>query len=93
VGRSREIILGQVLAVFVREGLVDPTRKYVDQRGMDALGRMGGHGYVRTRDYFDLPTMSVAQWEQSERAWRGNGHAANDPPFSTPAPGITSQQE
>ncbi len=67
LGRSREIILGQVLAVFVREGLVDPDKKYVDQRGMDALGRMGGHGYVRTRDYFDLPTMSVAQWEQRKR--------------------------
>jgi len=64
VGRSREIILGQVLGVFIRDGLVDPKTKYVDQRGMDAIGRMGGHGYARTRDYFDLPTMSVAQWEQ-----------------------------
>jgi len=66
VGRSREIILGKVLAVFLREGLVDRASKYVDQRGMDAIGRMGGHGYARTRDYFDLPTMTVSEWQQQK---------------------------
>jgi flavin reductase (DIM6/NTAB) family NADH-FMN oxidoreductase RutF len=68
VGRSREIILGEVRGVFIREGLVDRVRKYVDQRGMDAIGRMGGDGYTRTRDYFDLPTMSVAQWQERRAA-------------------------
>ena len=62
VGRSREIVLGQVLGCFVREGLADPATKHVDQRGMDAIGRLGGHGYSRIRDQFDLPTMSVADW-------------------------------
>ena len=32
------------------------------KRRLDAIGRMGGHGYATTRDYFDLPTMSVADW-------------------------------
>jgi len=75
VGRSREIILGEVLGIFLREGLVDVDKKYVDQAGMDAIGRMGGQGYVSTRDYFDLPSMSVAQWEQrqQDQAARGNG--------------------
>jgi flavin reductase (DIM6/NTAB) family NADH-FMN oxidoreductase RutF len=77
VGHSREIILGEVLGIFVREGLVDAGRKYVDQRGMDAIGRMGGHGYARTRDYFDLPTMSVAQWQQREQALRDARRANN----------------
>lgn len=67
VGRSREIILGEVLGIFVREGLVDRSKKHVDQRGMDAIGRMGGHGYARTRDYFDLPTMSVAEWQRYQQ--------------------------
>jgi flavin reductase (DIM6/NTAB) family NADH-FMN oxidoreductase RutF len=66
VGKSREIILGLVLGCFVREGTVDPVRKHVDQRKMDALGRLGGHGYCRIRDQFDLPTMSVAEWERGE---------------------------
>lgn len=64
VGKSREIILGEVLGVFIREGAVDPETKYVDPVAMDAIGRMGGHGYARTRDVFDLPTMTVTQWEE-----------------------------
>lgn len=66
VGKSREIVLGLVLGCFVREGAVDPLTKHVDQRRMDALGRLGGHGYARTRDQFDLPTMSVADWERRQ---------------------------
>ncbi|MEZ5935625.1 MAG: flavin reductase family protein [Alphaproteobacteria bacterium] len=56
VGKSREIILGRVLTAFIREDIVDPVRHHVDPRGLDAVGRMGGDGYARTRDYFDLPT-------------------------------------
>jgi hypothetical protein len=56
----------------VREGLVDRTKKYVDQRGMDAIGRMGGDGYARTRDYFDLRTLSLGQWERREETHRKN---------------------
>jgi flavin reductase (DIM6/NTAB) family NADH-FMN oxidoreductase RutF len=63
VGKSREIVLGRVLAVHVRAGLVDTENFYIDQLGLDAVGRMGGHGYARTRDQFDLRTMSVADWD------------------------------
>ncbi|MBL8587965.1 MAG: flavin reductase family protein, partial [Methylobacteriaceae bacterium] len=62
IGRSREIVLGRVLAVHVRRDLVDAETFHVDQIGLDAVGRMGGHGYARTRDQFDLPTMSHADW-------------------------------
>jgi flavin reductase (DIM6/NTAB) family NADH-FMN oxidoreductase RutF len=59
VGKSREIILGLVVGCFIREGVVNPVNKHVDQRKMDAIGRLGGHGYSRIRDQFDLPTMSL----------------------------------
>ena len=62
VGRSREIILGEVLGMFIRSGAVDPATKYVDQRMMDAIGRMGGHGYATTRDQFELKTPPLAEW-------------------------------
>lgn len=65
VGRSREIILGQVVAAHIREDAVDPDNHYVDQAAIDAIGRMGGHGYVRTRSYFDLRTMSAQDWQQA----------------------------
>jgi flavin reductase (DIM6/NTAB) family NADH-FMN oxidoreductase RutF len=62
VGRAREIILGEVLGIFVREDLVD-DRLHVDQHGMDAIGRLGGYSYARTRDQFEIKTQSVEEWE------------------------------
>jgi hypothetical protein len=53
--------------------LIDPKTLYIDQLGLDAIGRMGGHGYARTRDYFDLPTRSLQAWTEApgggERFW------------------------
>ncbi|WP_371230979.1 flavin reductase family protein [Pseudomonas sp. QE6] len=73
IGQSREIILGEVLMAHVRDDLIDPATLYIDQLGLDAIGRMGGHGYSRTREYFDLPTRSLKQWTEEpgagERLW------------------------
>lgn len=60
IGTSREIILGEVVHAHYRSGVVDPANLHVDPVALDAVGRMGGHGYASTRDYFDLPTFSVA---------------------------------
>lgn len=68
LGRSREIVLGEVVNMHIRADLVDQERFYVDQLALDAIGRMGGHGYSTTRDQFDLPTMSVDQWAAIKRA-------------------------
>jgi flavin reductase (DIM6/NTAB) family NADH-FMN oxidoreductase RutF len=67
ISRSREIILGKVVAAHLRPDVVDRDRFYVDPHALDAVGRMGGHGYARTRDYFDLPTMTVEQWTERQR--------------------------
>jgi flavin reductase (DIM6/NTAB) family NADH-FMN oxidoreductase RutF len=75
IGQSREIILGEVLMAHVRDDLIDPATLYIDQLGLDAIGRMGGHGYARTREYFDLPTRSLPQWLElpggGDRIWKG----------------------
>lgn len=74
IGQSREIILGEVLMAHVRDDLIDPATLHIDQLGLDAIGRMGGHGYARTREYFDLPTRSLQQWGEApgggERRWQ-----------------------
>ena len=67
LGRSREIVLGEVVNMHIRADLVDQERFYVDQLALNAVGRMGGHGYSTTRDQFDLPTMSVDQWTAMKR--------------------------
>jgi flavin reductase (DIM6/NTAB) family NADH-FMN oxidoreductase RutF len=64
IGTSREIILGEVVHAHLHAAVVDPEKLYVDPHALDAVGRMGGHGYARTRDYFDLPTMSVADYRR-----------------------------
>jgi len=66
IGNSREIILGEVVYAHLHRGIVN-ERLHVDHVGLDAIGRMGGHGYATTRDYFELPTMTVEQWEKETR--------------------------
>ena len=66
LGKSREIVLGEVVRMHIREDLVDQERFYIDQLGLDAIGRMGGHGYSTTREQFDLPTMSHEQWQATK---------------------------
>lgn len=68
IGNSREIILGEVVYAHFRADTIDPQKLYVDPAALDAIGRMGGHGYATTRDYFDLPTMSVPVWESDPGA-------------------------
>jgi flavin reductase (DIM6/NTAB) family NADH-FMN oxidoreductase RutF len=46
------IVLGQVVRFHVRENLVDDFR--VDPAGLDAVGRMAGTTWVRTRDRIEL---------------------------------------
>ncbi|MCB1486213.1 MAG: flavin reductase family protein [Bauldia sp.] len=62
VGPAREIVLGEVLGLFVRSDLVDPSNLHIDQIGMDAIGRLGGHLYARTRDQFEIVTRTPEAW-------------------------------
>ncbi|MEO6014476.1 MAG: flavin reductase family protein [Devosia sp.] len=62
VGKAREIILGEVLGVFVRDDAIDPENLHIDQLKMDAIGRLGGHSYTKTREQFDIKTLTPDQW-------------------------------
>ncbi len=62
VGRAREIVLGRVEGAFIREPLVDRETLHIDQMGMDAVGRLGGHLYARQRDQFEIVTQSPEAW-------------------------------
>lgn len=68
VGRAREIILGEVVGLFVRSDAVDPGNLHIDQLKMDAIGRLGGHSYSRTRDQFDIKTQTVEEWNAGAAA-------------------------
>ncbi len=48
------IVIGEVVSVYAADGLIN-ERYHVDPDMLDAIGRMGGLGYCRTRERFELP--------------------------------------
>ncbi|MBB4000729.1 flavin reductase family protein [Aureimonas pseudogalii] len=67
VSPAREIILGEVVGLFVRSDALDPSNLHIDQQVMDVVGRMGGYTYARTRDQFDIKTPSKEDWAGRSR--------------------------
>ena len=65
IGRTR-IILGQVLAIHVKDEFIDRTGQYIRAEELHAIGRMNGLGaYVKTRDAFlRIPRVTYAVWQQ-----------------------------
>ena len=61
-GPERYIVLGEVLVIHVREGIVDPERLRIDRDAYAPIGRLFGGGYVRTRDRFEMPRISYRDW-------------------------------
>jgi flavin reductase (DIM6/NTAB) family NADH-FMN oxidoreductase RutF len=50
---SSHMIIGRIELIHVDDAVVD-ERGHVDPRRLDAIGRMGGSDYARTRDLFQL---------------------------------------
>lgn len=48
------IVIGEVVHVFVRDDLIN-ERLHIDPAKLAAVGRMGGLGYSRTRERFEMP--------------------------------------
>lgn len=75
VSPAREIILGEVVGLFVRSDALDPSNLHIDQQIMDVVGRMGGHTYARTRDQFDIKTTSKEDWARRAAIPPASGQA------------------
>ena len=67
IGRSR-VILGQVVAIHVKDEFIDQAGPYVRVEEMHAVGRMNGLGsYVRTRDsFFHIQRMTYEDWKRNK---------------------------
>ena len=65
IGRNR-IILGQVVAVHVKDEFIDQTGHYIRAEELHAIGRMNGLGaYVKTRDaFFSIPRVTYAECQK-----------------------------
>ncbi len=62
-GPERYIVLGEVLMLHVKDGIVDPERLRVDRDRYAPIGRLFGGGYVRTHDRFEMPRISYREWQ------------------------------
>ncbi|PCK80030.1 flavin reductase family protein [Rhizobium sophoriradicis] len=56
LGRSRQIIMGEIVYAHYRDGVVDPQRLHVDSAAIDAIARLGGDTCATTRDRFEMLT-------------------------------------
>ncbi len=64
LGPDNALVLGNVLAMHVRDDLVlDPAKHYIDTPGLKLIGRMHGLGwYARTSDLFQMDRIPRANW-------------------------------
>ena len=54
-GPEREMVVGEIVLVHAREGIIDPTTKRISQELYSPVGRLFGTRYCTTRQRFDLP--------------------------------------
>jgi flavin reductase (DIM6/NTAB) family NADH-FMN oxidoreductase RutF len=56
LGKSRQIIMGEIVYAHYRDGVVDPANLHVDPAEIDAIARLGGDTCSTIRDRFDMLT-------------------------------------
>ena len=61
-GPHRELLVGEVVRLHARDGLIDPERLRVDTESYHPVGRLFGDGYARQRDRFELKRESYEEW-------------------------------
>ncbi len=62
VGRKHTVALGEVVSFHIRDDLIDMEKLYVSE-AWRPIGRLFGNRYARLGDSFDLPRVSLADWE------------------------------
>jgi flavin reductase (DIM6/NTAB) family NADH-FMN oxidoreductase RutF len=75
-GGGRELVVGEILAVWVRDALIDPATLRLDLERWRPIGRLFGNLYCRTRDRFELVRKSYRTW----LAERGGSLPGGEPP-------------
>jgi flavin reductase (DIM6/NTAB) family NADH-FMN oxidoreductase RutF len=54
-GPEREVVIGEILLVHAREGVIDPATKRVSEAHYKPIGRLFASRYCTTRQRFNLP--------------------------------------
>ena len=77
-GPGRELLVGEVLRLHAREGLVDKASMHVDLDVYRPVGRLFGNLYAAQRDTFALTRESHAQWLARANGGNGTGEASDE---------------
>jgi flavin reductase (DIM6/NTAB) family NADH-FMN oxidoreductase RutF len=54
-GPERELVIGEILVMHARDGIVDPKTKRISEEHYRPIGRLFASRYCTTRQRFDLP--------------------------------------
>jgi len=54
-GPEREMVVGEILLIHAREGIIDPATKRISEAHYRPVGRLFASRYCTTRERFDLP--------------------------------------
>jgi flavin reductase (DIM6/NTAB) family NADH-FMN oxidoreductase RutF len=54
-GPEREMVIGEILLIHAREGIIDPATKRISEERYRPIGRLYARRYSTTRQRFDLP--------------------------------------
>lgn len=63
---SRELLLGEIVAIHARDGLIDPKRMYVDRARYRPIGRLSGNGYARQGEVFEMARPTYQEWLEAK---------------------------
>lgn len=63
---TREILIGEVVRIHARDGLVDPKSLYIDASRYRPVGRLAGHQYCRQGEVFEMKRQTYADWVASK---------------------------
>jgi len=55
-GPEREMVVGEILLIHAREGIIDPATKRISEELYRPVGRLFANRYCSTRQRFDLPS-------------------------------------
>jgi len=55
ISATRELVLGEILLVHAREGIIDPKTKRISEEHYRPIGRLFASRYCTTRQRFNLP--------------------------------------
>jgi flavin reductase (DIM6/NTAB) family NADH-FMN oxidoreductase RutF len=76
IGRTRELVIGEILHIHLRDGIVDPATLRVELDRYRPIGRLFGDLYCRIRDVFTLPRRSFREWREAMASGLNQNRAA-----------------